>query len=225
METDDIDLVLQTTMMCWMGYWVVLPFCMTYMTPTARKKGDSFVDASEIVAMIHNLFCVSMVTWYRFNPSPTGEIWVLSIALGYFIWDFLICCVFPRRMGFDMFVHATICCVGYTIALKPFMAHEALALLQFEWSSPFLHMNRLAQSQNWGIKLQFYSSLVFALLFFAIRVVWGSFYILTHVIPLIIEFYQKGDLMPGMTAAAVVASMGSVVLNLNWFRQMTRSRK
>lgn len=218
----DVEHVCASTLICWLSYWLLLPICQTFFPPT-HAKADPLVDVSRMVSTVHDLVAATVAThvWWmgtdELNPLPH---WVLSMSLGYFLWDLLLCLLYPRKMGYDMLIHAVVCTAGYTLAMQPCMTYEATALLLFEWSTPFLHAYRLAQSYQWSLKWQLYLSLTFAAMFFLFRIVWGTYFVFLRVLPQLYVHYSQGRISGAMACVASTIVLGSFGLNVMWFRRM-----
>lgn len=201
----DTQTVLWVAMTCWLGFWVGVA-----ALPSTKTR---HVDASRIVAIVMTTTLSlgsAVVLWSWPDASPNR---LLACALGYFIWDLLVCLLYPREMGLDMLAHAIACTAAYTLALEPFLPYECVALLLFELSSPFLQAFQLARAYGLGVRLQVYTMMAFAGVFFLVRILWGTYFIAFYVLPAILA-QNHG---PALTAWACACLVGACALNLRWF--------
>lgn len=110
---------------------------------------------------------------------------LLAGALGYFAWDLMYCLTFWNQVTLDTLLHAIVCTLGYNLA-QNHMQKEALMLLLFEWSTPFLHLARIAKDYKWALT-SVGLLLLFAVVFISVRVLWGTYIMVTQVVPELME--------------------------------------
>ncbi len=216
MLLEDLNLTLSTTLLCWTLYWALVPLCNSiWPDEEDTPPTQNLVDASRLVAILYAGVAAIWSTYLLLNWSETHARTLLCVSLGYFLWDLLICTLLPREMGgAEMWLHAAVSSVGYACALQPFLVYEATALLLFQWSTPCLHLYRLAQAHRGKVMWQMGLALSFAGIFVAIRVLWGTGFILGHVVPKLYQQYNEGQLT-GLTALGVT-TLALTLCSLNW---------
>jgi hypothetical protein len=215
--------------LCWIGHWSACAI----LGPTQSKKVDVIADASNVVSLVFSFFIAIAATktwWYWSGGCSDPYIFepetyfTLAASLGYFIWDVMICLMFRKTMGNDILFHSILCCSVFVVSLQPFMMFHANSFLLFEWSTPFLKMYRLGQGRGSSIQCQLACLAAFAITFVVFRILWGSYFVFLHVLPLVYEWYYVRNQMSTMLAAWTTMSvLGSVGLNYVWFAKIYRS--
>lgn len=66
---------------------------------------------------------------------------VVSAAVGYFLWDLVVTLVYYKYNGFGFFLHAIVALYVFLQALRPFMMDIAAPFIWFEASTPFVNIN------------------------------------------------------------------------------------
>ena len=197
-----------------MAYWMLVAGLQD-----VTAKANRIVDANRIVSIFFNVYTGVSAVSYAFNGTDETASHLLHVALGYFIWDFQLCALFLHEMGEDMLLHAFVCTLSYVLAsVGQFCCHEATMMLIMELSTPFLHIYRLAQGRQWGLKIQLYSSTAFALVYLIVRLIWATIYVGGWVVP------KLWSLEHNLTnAAAFGAMVGFMLLNYYWGYKIFRA--
>jgi hypothetical protein len=224
MET--YETVFSVWFLCWIGHWTAVA-ALTSWFPFKHRRADPIVDGARIISLMYSSWTVYHATclWWALPTHHDPHIFlpevhfVLCVTLGYFLWDVMICVLFREKIGYDMLFHAVLCCSGFAISLQPFMMREAIAFLLFEWSTPLLQVFRLSQVYVRSMRCHLVSGFLFALAFFMFRIVWGTYLVFVHLLPLVYDFYVSRSEMSNLLALwATSAGLGSMALNYVWFR-------
>lgn len=153
------------------------------------------------------------------NTPYTG--FYVSMALGYFIWDAIICAYFVKYGGIGFVMHGVVSTIVFGIASHyKFIHYYSAIFLLFEISTPFLNI-------RWfGLKLkvlpnllELLNNIILILIFFFIRILWGWY----QVGMLGIDFYAaKDDPRFTLWGACVILFCNGVldILNVFWFSKM-----
>ena len=215
--------VVNTFLTCWFTYfvfnWIVEDH---YRLPAGARESTKSI-ASRWVSIFHDVYVAheATVMWWNWNDN-TDPSWLLSVVLGYFLWDLVLCSVYYDIFSWDMALHAAVCAIGYYVSLLPFMQYQAVALLMFEWSTPFLHGTQIARNYKFVVtSVALFGS--FVVLFVVFRVLWGSYFILGHIVPL--TWQQRYENHWALTAWTIFGTLASECLNLYWFKKIVRKIK
>lgn len=215
--------VVHTFLTCWTAYFVCNWVLEDHGRSPAGARETPKGIASRCVAMCHGVYVAyeATIMWWTWGDQ-TDSGWLLSVALGYFLWDLVFSSVYYDSCGRDMVLHAAVCAIGYCVALMPFMQYQAVALLMFEWSTPFLHGTHIARNYRFVVTSVALFG-IFVVLFVVFRVLWGSYFILGHVVPLV--WQQRHENHWALTAWTMFGTLTSECLNLYWFKKIVRKLK
>lgn len=155
-----------------------------------------------------------------FATTPYSNFYV-SMALGYFIWDALICLYFINYCGIGFVMHGVVSTLVFGIASHyQFIQYYSAIFLLFECSTPFLNI-------RWaGLKLkvlpdsiELINNIILILIFFFVRILWGWY----QVGMLAYDFWLAKDDPRFTTFGAVIILLCNGVLdilNVFWFSKM-----
>lgn len=155
-----------------------------------------------------------------FATTPYSNFYT-SMALGYFIWDALICLYYVQYGGIGFVMHGVVSTLVFGIAIHyQFIQYYSAIFLLFECSTPFLNIRWV------GLKLKVLSdsvelinNIILILIFFFIRILWGWY----QVVRLAIDYwYAKDDPRFTVFGAIVILTCNAVldILNVYWFSKM-----
>ncbi|KAL6930250.1 uncharacterized protein HGUI_01601 [Hanseniaspora guilliermondii] len=170
---------------------------------------------------MNKLFDLSKVEERLFGFTETNNK-ITILACGYFLWDMMISayCSTPAFM-----VHGVVSFTVYSIGLSGFINYYACVFLIFELSNPFLNIrwfaNHYGKSNNILAKI---NEVVFMLVFFLCRIIWGF----TQIIILLIDFSKMNTRKDFQLGHALIISIGNIVLdilNTYWFLIMIKIAK
>ncbi|KAI9723874.1 MAG: hypothetical protein M1828_003993 [Chrysothrix sp. TS-e1954] len=164
-----------------------------------------------VVSLVQSICINTLALWVYFNDEQrTGvmhedwrlRVWgytgalglVEAIAVGYFLWDFVICLVYVRVFGVGLLAHAVSALVVYLFGFvspnrtpqflisilkaneqkRPFVNAYAPIFILYELSSPFLNIHWFCDKLDLtGSDLQLYNGVILITSFFGSRLVWG----------------------------------------------------
>lgn len=152
-----------------------------------------------------------------------------SLAIGYFLWDLLICLRYFSLYGFEFLAHAVSSLYVFTLSLKPFCQAWVAKFLLFEASTPFVNNNwfiaQLSKSSSrppvpmWVNAL---NGLLLLLTFFLVRIVWGfsAILILAH------QMWKVRSTLP-VTESVILCALNFILntLNVFWLSKMLKLAK
>lgn len=200
-----------------------------------QQKYYSLLNQSAIhwVSFIQSIIILNLCFRSVFNhrstdSSPESRIFnatsdnlvICVFALGYFIWDTVICLYYLNIL---FVLHGIVSAIMFTIGLKPYINYYAPIFLLFELSSPFLNIRwfgikYLPQSTEknqdcWKIKIsnvfQLINNLLLITSFFLSRIVWGWW----NKVNLISDFIRVKDDPRFLLIESLVIIGGNFVLN------------
>ncbi|KXT00917.1 hypothetical protein AC578_5693 [Pseudocercospora eumusae] len=126
-----------------------------------------------------------------------------SFALGYFLWDLVMCSWHLDIFGVGMLAHAVSAVSVFALGYRPFIYFYAPIFLLYELSSPFLNIHWFCDKLDLtGSPVQAVNGVFLVATFFACRLVWGNissfwvFYDAFHAV-----FYGNSDLTKLETGA------------------------
>ncbi|SMR50512.1 unnamed protein product [Zymoseptoria tritici ST99CH_1E4] len=98
-----------------------------------------------------------------------------SFALGYFLWDFIMCTVHVDIFGWGMLAHAISALSVFALGYRPFIYFYAPVFLLYELSSPFLNIHWFCDKLKLtGSIYQAINGAFLTFTFFACRIIWGN---------------------------------------------------
>ncbi|AOA65209.1 hypothetical protein PP7435_CHR4-0149 [Komagataella phaffii CBS 7435] len=157
-----------------------------------------------------------------FASTPYGQM-VVSVAVGYFIWDALTCLLYIKYFGVEFFLHGVVSALVFLVGLSPapVIMYYAPIFLLFEVSTPFLNIRWLAiKFPTWiSDTVKLINNIILILLFFLIRICWGWY----QVFRLANDFYgARGDPRLNWFNVGVILGSNLVLdlLNFYWFGKM-----
>ena len=211
--------VLQNFLLCWCLYYVSWWNVHDVFPLGPRSKECPVAVASRWVSLIYTTGLAaftSYVLWYGYNP-----ILPLFAAAGYFLWDMVLCVVYRGSFKDDVLFHAVICGIGYLLVLHyNYMLYESAVLLLFEWSTPILNIGLLAKTYRYGLTtIACYT--LFSIIFFLVRVVFGTVYIFYYVLPH--AWLLRTQYPWGMTLWTLCSVTAAACLNICWAYKLFQS--
>ncbi|KAF2169446.1 hypothetical protein M409DRAFT_20665 [Zasmidium cellare ATCC 36951] len=98
-----------------------------------------------------------------------------SFALGYFLWDLIMCSVHVDIFGWGMLAHAVSALSVFALGYRPFVYFYAPIFLLYELSSPFLNVHWFCDKLDLtGSAVQAINGAFLVGTFFGCRLVWGN---------------------------------------------------
>ncbi|KAI7213474.1 DUF887-domain-containing protein [Hortaea werneckii] len=99
-----------------------------------------------------------------------------SFALGYFLWDFMMCAVYVRIFGWGMLAHAISATSVFMLGYRPFVYYYCPVFLLYELSSPFLNIHWFCDKLDLtGSIYQAVNGAFLTSTFFCCRIIWGLY--------------------------------------------------
>ncbi|QLQ78599.1 hypothetical protein HG537_0A08460 [Torulaspora globosa] len=231
------------------GSFVFYQLVYAYVAPwlnrlVFRDKYSSISDAKTRINFdIHTVSSVQcLVTFYTIAPTLflpmnlnvvtyRNELVCMasSMAIGYFLWDLLICIRYFNLYGFEFLAHAASSLYVFLLSLKPFCQNWVSKFLLFEASTPFVNNNWfIAQLSRGSSKpvvplwVNALNGLLLMTTFFCVRILWGFI----GVSILIFQMYKVRNALPIIQSAILcVLNLILNTLNLFWFYKMLKLAK
>lgn len=155
-----------------------------------------------------------------FAATPYSNFYV-SMALGYFIWDALICLYFIKYCGIGFVMHGVVSTIVFGIAVHyQFIQYYSAIFLLFETSTPFLNIRWVGLKLNiLPDSVELINNIILILIFFFIRILWGWY----QVGMLAYDFWlAKDDPRFSTVGAIIILTCNGVldILNVFWFSKM-----
>ncbi|KAK5731455.1 hypothetical protein LTR17_011343 [Elasticomyces elasticus] len=99
-----------------------------------------------------------------------------SFALGYFLWDLVMCSVHVDIFGWGMLAHAVAAVSVFSLGYRPFSYFYCPIFLLYELSSPFLNIHWFCDKLDLtGSSLQAINGALLTTTFFLARICWGNY--------------------------------------------------
>ncbi|KAK5716024.1 hypothetical protein LTR15_009849 [Elasticomyces elasticus] len=99
-----------------------------------------------------------------------------SFALGYFLWDLVMCSVHVDIFGWGMLAHAVAAVSVFSLGYRPFSYFYCPIFLLYELSSPFLNIHWFCDKLDLtGSSLQAINGGLLTTTFFLARICWGNY--------------------------------------------------
>lgn len=167
---------------------IVLKDKLRQLEPKERKKLRvswahhivAFLNAVISSSMaIHNIFKIQSdhfsIGTHTYYPEVAR---ILSVAVGYFIWDVQICLKYYSIYGAAFALHGVMALVALVISFQPYMMNLVSYYMLVEISTIFLHINwfliKLGYKDTFIFKI---SHSLLLLFYFSIRVVIAPFFV------------------------------------------------
>lgn len=101
---------------------------------------------------------------------------VVSMAVGYFLWDLVICAVHMKIFGIGLLLHAIAALTVYTLGFTPFVNYYSPVFILYECSSPALNIHWFLDKVDLtGSSWQWYNGVVLISSFGGSRLIWGTY--------------------------------------------------
>lgn len=185
----------------------------------------SHVQAILIILLSLPLFGDKVLAADRIYGYTPYSGFVSAMALGYFVWDIIICTKYINMFGIGFLVHGLSAFFVFLQSFRPFLIHYGPHFLLFELSTPFLNVNWFASHLPEGVisfKVQKINGLCLLISFFTIRIVWG-FYQAFRVANDVFFVAWSTRTFPAWVGAGVsISNIALDVLNVYWFYKMVR---
>lgn len=204
----------------------VLPAYCT-LTPKTKVNFDihvvSHIQAILILALCAPLFADPILAADHFNAHTPYSGFVSAMAIGYFLWDSLVCIRFFAMFGPGFLIHGLAALFVFGQSMRPMLHYYCPHFLFFELSTPFLNVNWFASHLPEGyisFTLQKINGIFLLSSFFGARIVWG-FYQAYCVARDFVLLDPAARTFPLWAAAGVFISNISLdLLNVYWFYKM-----
>ncbi|KAJ5084422.1 hypothetical protein NUU61_009001 [Penicillium alfredii] len=100
---------------------------------------------------------------------------IQALAVGYFVYDLIVSIVYVRIFGIGLLFHAVSALWVFSLGFRPFVNFYAPVFILYELSSPFLNIHWFLDKVNMtGSRTQWYNGMLLLFVFFACRLVWGT---------------------------------------------------
>lgn len=231
------------------GSFVFYQLVYAYFAPwfnrlVFRSQYTSIKDRKTKVNFdIHTVSSVQcLVTFYSIAPTlllPMGLNVVTyrdelasmasALAVGYFLWDLLICVRYFNLYGFEFLAHALSSLYVFTVSLRPFCQAWVGKFLLFEASTPFVNNNWfIAQLSKGSSKpvvpmwVNAVNGVLLLVTFFSVRILWGF----TAIGILIFQMWKVRSSLP-LKQSAILCALNLILntLNVFWFSKMLKLAK
>ncbi|KAL1883873.1 hypothetical protein VTK73DRAFT_7661 [Phialemonium thermophilum] len=101
---------------------------------------------------------------------------VQAMAIGYFVWDFIVTLLYIDVFGVGLLAHAVSALTVYSLGSRPFLNYYATDFILYELSTPFLNVHWFFDKLHMtGSKAQLYNGIALLVTFFSCRLVWGTY--------------------------------------------------
>jgi len=157
------------------------------------------------------------IDFFRYNE---GAVYYANVAAGFFIGDLILCIILIEEHGPQFLIHAICALVGSVYVSLNGVGHQYfLHLLQFETSTPFLHIRSLLYEYGYGESIiSKVNNLIFLLTFGYFRLYKG--------IPILTKMcYMLLNDRPVSTSSMlflISASIAMSSLNIIWFTKILK---
>lgn len=213
-------------------------FGKSYTSISNEKLKDDF--DIHTVSMVQ-AFISLIILWPTLNiplNSSIATYWdhqssmVAALSCGYFIWDLTICIQNYKIYGLEFFAHAIGALYVMLTSLTPCCQPWIGKYLTYEASTPFVNINwyiiQLTSGKDMAHKtvvpmwLNAINGLCLLLVFFVVRIVWGT---IANII-LFKQLFNEWNLLPTYRAIGIVAlNQILTLLNTIWFYKMVKIAK
>jgi hypothetical protein len=150
------------------------------LSPAQKANWDmntvSFVFSSIVCVAVLKIFTIDAI---RNNPLGTDYYSqkLNAFAVSYFLWDLIISTFHFNIIGFPFFFHALACFTVFLSSFLPVYEFYVGISLMYEWSTLFLKVHWYCDKVGLtGSKLQKLNGIVLLIVFFAIRIVFGTYW-------------------------------------------------
>jgi hypothetical protein len=149
---------------------------------------------------------------------------VCAMALGYFVWDSIMCLRYVSMFGIGFLMHGLAAGFVFLQGMRPYVMYYAPTFLMFEASTPFLNIHWFSSHLPEGTIpdwIQLINGLCLLVVFFGARIVWGLYqaWLFAN------DVFRPGRLgiVPWWVPVLILASnMLLNSLNVYWFSKMIR---
>lgn len=203
---------------------------------TNKKARSRFIRWNvEVVSLLHSIMICALAIpiyilmkiypeheWFKeivadpLYGYSEKAMFVVAIAAGYFIWDFLVCVIYYRIFRFQGLFHALFSMVSFVlVCITEMFIYYGLIFLIFEVSTPFLNIRSLLNKADKGESKAYYiNSILFVFTFFLSRVAFGLYQQFHCSVKII---HNVENLSPFVVVWYFLASMSSTLINMYWF--------
>ncbi|KAK0272023.1 hypothetical protein LTR35_013193 [Friedmanniomyces endolithicus] len=137
-----------------------------------------------------------------------------SFALGYFLWDFIMCSVYVDIFGWAMLAHAVSAVSVFSLGYRPFCYFYCPVFLLYELSSPFLNIHWFCDKLDLtGSTIQAVNGGVLTISFFLARILWGqysSYNTFSDMYAAYAAGHSTPSIIPGADGNARIKSSGDI---------------
>ncbi|OMJ19693.1 putative TLC domain-containing protein [Smittium culicis] len=204
-------------------------------TPEIKKESSQlskrqvFNWGTHSLSLVHAVYVSYLVIVIALFPNDTHPLTgiddrivkMANCAVGYFIWDLLLCTVDLKYQGLGFLAHASVALNALLITYRPMCMIYVPAILSFEFSTIFLNLiwftDKLGYSSS---KFMLFNGLGLVFAFIFVRVIYGisSFYSLFGLISANYEFVGAYHYYT-LSASMVILSS----LNIFWLYKIIAS--
>lgn len=181
----------------------------------------SMVQCTLILALALPLFRDRNLTDHVYGYTPYSG-FVSAMAVGYFLWDSLVCIWYVRYFGIGFAVHGVVAGFVFLQGMRPMILHYCPHFLLFELSTPFLNINWFAThlpSSPVPFALRLANGLCLMATFFLVRIVWG-FYMAPFVFRDLFMRFNNRTHPQWVAVTIVLSNLVLNSLNVYWFYKM-----
>ncbi|KAK4998557.1 hypothetical protein LTR66_002228 [Elasticomyces elasticus] len=171
---------------------VISPRLSAYLCPQTyphlNKRTKINWDV-HVVSLAQSIIICTMALWVIFfdqeraDANWRGRLWgytgagglVQAFAMGYFLWDLIMCAVHIDIFGWGMLAHAISAVTVFSLGFRPFVNYYGPIFLLYELSSPTLNFHWFLDKLNMtGSAAQLVNGVALMVTFFSCRLVWGA---------------------------------------------------
>ncbi|OAR01961.1 hypothetical protein LLEC1_00108 [Akanthomyces lecanii] len=222
-----------------------------YYSQLSRSKRLNW--HAHVVSMVQSVFINGLALWIKWvdeersTMDREGRIWgysgapafLQSMAVGYFVWDFLVTAINLDVFGIGTLAHAISALTVFSLGFKPFVNYYGCNFILYELSTPFLNIHWFLDKVNMtGSSLQLYNGFALLFTFFSCRLVYGpyqSYRVFSDIYALsgknpsspgkgAFAYVNSQTYIPKWLSFAYVASNATLTfLNFYWFYMMVHA--
>lgn len=183
----------------------------------------SMVQCILILGLSFPMFNDPALTDHIYGYTPYGG-FVSSMAVGYFVWDSIVCLWYVKYFGIGFAVHGIAAGFVFFQGMRPILIHYCPHFLLFEVSTPFLNVNWFVThlpNTTVSFKLQLINGIFLLASFFFVRIIWGFYQAYNVALDLLFgrSFFERQHPL-WVSVGIVAANLSLDFLNVFWFYKM-----
>lgn len=210
--------------------WVLGFFLNTKLDlpPTHSFKWRSrvvsfFFSLTILVGAFYGLLFDPLLQGDSFTSYSTVAYYTITTAVGFFLWDVIICARHYDEFRFPLLFHGIACLLTFVSFLDGKFMYYGCFYLTFEASTPFLNMQWLLEKMNARPSLKLANGVLLLSSFFVFRIALGIGYSF-------LVWQDINERLPAMTDSSdrffgyyyTIAMLSLSLLNVYWFYLLCR---